>query len=77
MNKNDLEKVENIINSDRLQKQDVFNELLILDINKVLGEYFELDIMPILSINKVGNRLNVSLNFTANNIKKFYNISNQ
>ena len=77
MNKNDLEKVENIINSDRLQKQDVFNELLILDINKVLGEYFELDIMPILSINKVGNRLNVSLNFTANNIKKFYNVSNQ
>ena len=45
MNKNDLEKVENIINSDRLQKQDVFNELLILDINKVLGEYFELQII--------------------------------
>ena len=69
--KNEILRVQTLIEQDRLKVRDNFEELIINDVNSVLKEYFDFAGNPSFSITKNGDRLLVNISFLAINIKNF------
>lgn len=66
--------MEDMIRNDRFSGKDEFIELLQKDLTHVLSDYFDFKDMPEPIINKVGDRIEVSITFTAFSIKPFFNL---
>ncbi len=75
--KNELVRVQSLIENDRLSLSDNFEELLIIDLNNLLKEYFDYRGMPNLKIGKIANNLNVEISLQAQSIKSFGILSKQ
>lgn len=73
--KNDILRINTMINNDRVAMNDSFNELFNNDLNKVISDYFELDNSIKVAVEKQGNKLFVQIIFSANSIKGFRNIN--
>lgn len=67
----ELVRIQTLIENDRLNKGDDFEELIINDIHKLLIDYFEYRELPSLCITKNGNKLNVVISLQAIAIKPF------
>lgn len=70
-NKNQLRRMEDMIRNDRFSGKDDFLELLKKDLSRVLTEYFDFKEIPEPILTKVGDKIEVSLSFTAVSIKPF------
>ena len=70
-NKNQLKRMEDMIRNDRFSGKDEFLELFKKDLSRVLGEYFDFKENPEPILTKVGDKIEVSLTFTAFSIKPF------
>ena len=73
-NKNEIIRLQSIIENDRITSVDSFNNLLISDLNNLLREYFDFKNMPTLKIERNGVDFKVEINLTASRIKNFINI---
>ena len=73
-NKQELMRVETVINSDRLRLKDDFIKLMEKDLKKLLSEYFYLETEPQTEIIKEGKSFIVNVNFTCTEIKNFINV---
>ncbi len=69
--KKELVRVQSIIENDRLSTGDNFEELITIDLHKVLFEYFDYRGLPSIKILKSGNKLNIEINLVADSIKPF------
>lgn len=63
--------MEDMIRNDRFSGKDDFLELLKKDLSRVLSEYFDFKEIPEPILTKVGDKIEVSLSFTAVSIKPF------
>ena len=70
-NKNQLKRMEEMIKNDRFSGKDEFIELLKKDLSHVLKDYFDFKEIPEPILNRVGDKIEVSLSFTAFSIKPF------
>ena len=76
-NKNDeLMRVETMLNSDRLRLKDDFIKLLECDLSSLLSEYFYLNSVPVVEMEKDGKEFLVRISFSCSQIKSFINIPN-
>ena len=73
-NKNEIIRLQSIIENDRITSVDSFNNLLVSDLNNLLREYFDFKNMPTLKIERNGVDFKVEINLTASQIKNFINI---
>lgn len=73
-NKNQLLRLQNMIENDRLTTGDNFIQLVVCDADKLLRDYFDFHFPPELTIEKHRDGYLVNLSITANRIKKFANI---
>ncbi len=69
--KKELVRVQSIIENDRLSVGGSFEELIGIDLIKLLSEYFDFRSSPTLKILKNGNKLNVEIALVADSIKAF------
>ncbi len=69
--KKELMRVQSIIENDRLNMGDNFEELVIIDIHKVLSDYFDYRGLPCVKIAKTANKLNVEIFISADSVKPF------
>ena len=72
--KNEIIRLQSIIENDRITSGDSFNDLLVSDLNNLLREYFDFKNMPTLRIERNGVDFIVEINLNASRIKKFINI---
>ena len=72
--KQELMRVETVINSDRLRLKDDFIKLMEADLKRLLSEYFYLENSPQTEIVKDGRIFKISINFTCTEIKNFINV---
>ena len=72
--KDEILRVETVINSDRLRLKDDFIRLLEKDLSKILGEYFYLENIPEIEIVKEGKGFKVNVVFSSSGIKNFINV---
>ena len=71
-NKNkEIIRIENILNGDMEKPCDNFIELLNVDLNNFLGEYFNLILFPNVNIIKIDGKFKVEISFIADTIKNF------
>ena len=68
---NDLERIKNLIDSDRLLGGKQFEELLLADLNNVFTEYFEKIGETAVKITKEKGGINCQITFDALSIKCF------
>lgn len=73
--KQEILRIENIINGDRQGPDDNFKSLLITDLNKLLSDYFELTISPEIRVVKCEGKFKVEVFFVADSIKGFQYIN--
>ena len=73
-NKNEIIRLQSIIENDRISASDNFNNLVISDLNNLLKEYFDFKSLPTLNIERCGADLKVEIVLTVSRIKKFINI---
>ena len=66
--KQEILRIENIINGDRRGPDDNFNTLLVTDLKKLLSDYFELTISPEIRIYKTDGKFKVDIFFVAEKI---------
>ena len=71
----ELVRVNNMLNNDRVNLGDNFQNLLMIDLIKVLKEYFDMKENPSLVMQKESDFLKVSVNFNANTLKNFKTIN--
>lgn len=64
-------RVENLINNDRIKTNDGFLDLLIVDLNKVMSDYFDYKGYPAVEMEKAGGSFVVSVNLSVSGIKGF------
>ena len=69
--KQEIIRIENIINGDRQAPDDNFKSLLLTDLNNLLSDYFNLTLNPELKVVKSNSGFNVEIFFMADSIKKF------
>ena len=69
--KHELIRIKNLIECDRLNAGDDFDELLKSDLKKLLLDYFDFDNIPNVSIQKEGDVFVVEIKLTALRIKTF------
>lgn len=72
--KKDIERINDIIKSESDSVDKKFLELFSIDINKVVGEYFNVSKNPLININKEAGEVVVSVSFSVDSIKLFKNI---
>jgi hypothetical protein len=72
--KQELMRVETMINSDRLRLKDDFIKLMESDLKRLLSEYFHLENAPLTEIIKDGKIFRVNINFSCSEIKNFINV---
>lgn len=70
-NGEELKRLKNVIESDRLQVTNNFNDLLISDLTKVLKDYFDLKGSVEVSIGKEGSKYLIDIKCTSTRIKTF------
>lgn len=70
----ELMRIETVINNDRLKLKDEFSRLLEKDLTYLLQEYFYIDSVPTINIEKNGKGFNVSISFSCSQIKNFINV---
>lgn len=73
-NKNQLIRLQNMIENDRLTMGDNFIDLVVNDLDKLLRDYFDFRLPPELTIEKQGGSYFVSISINANRIKNFATI---
>ena len=71
----ELIRVNNMLNNDRVNIGDNFQNLLLIDLIKVLKEYFDMKENPSLVMQKESDFLKVSVNFNASTLKNFKTIN--
>ncbi len=72
--KNELLRLQTLIESDRLLTGDNFGEMLINDITKLLRDYFDFSMTPNLAIEKSRDGYFVNFSINASRLKSFANI---
>lgn len=72
--KNEIIRLQSIIENDRINTGDSFGNLVVLDLNNLLKEYFDFKDMPTLNIEKSGSDLLVQISLSCSRIKNFINI---
>ena len=72
--KNQIERIENVINSDRLSCSEDFLKLLTIDLQKVFSEYFTFLQTPMLQFNKEKGNYIVNVQLLATGIKQFMSV---
>ena len=68
---NELLRMQSLIENDRLNVNENFEELIISDLNKILKDYFDFNGNPVIIISKIGNMFKVEVSVLANRIKTF------
>ena len=69
--KRDLLRVQSLIENDRINCSDNFNELVTKDVGAVLKDYFEFTDHPTLKIEKYGDRYVVNMSVLISRIRTF------
>ena len=72
--KNEILRINTLINNDRVSITDSFTDLFNMDINKVILDYFELSQKPKIIISKEGSELVGRVEFKVSSIKSFRDI---
>ncbi len=72
--KKELLRINNLINSDRVNVNENFERLFFRDLNNLLKEYFDLKKDPQLNIRVLSGEYVLSIEAIAMSIKKFNNI---
>jgi hypothetical protein len=72
--KNQIVRLQRMIENDRITSGDNFINLVACDTEKLLKEYFDIKDKLQLKIEKTGDEYNVLISFKANRIKNFINI---
>ena len=75
-NKNDIIRLQSIIENDRVNSSANFTNLLLSDLNNLLREFFDFKEAPDLNIERSGGSF-VQINFTASRIKNFIDVEQQ
>ncbi len=76
-NKNQLLRLQSLIENDRIMAGDNFSEMVINDINKLLKDYFDFRLPPNLTMEKTRDGYFVNISINASRIKNFANIQKQ
>ena len=69
--KKDIARIKNLIEQDYMNTDDKFNEILVSDLCRVMGDYFDVRKEPTVEISKKNNQIEVVIKFVANAIKNF------
>lgn len=72
--KNQLLRLQTMIENDRIITGDNFVQIVQLDLDKLLKDYFDYRDIPNLMIEKEGDEFLIKISFKALRIKKFANI---
>ena len=72
--KNQLLRLQTLIENDRIMAGDNFGEMVISDINKLLRDYFDFSLPPALSMEKTRDGYFVNISIHATRLKSFANI---
>ncbi len=75
--KNELLRLQTLIENDRLSTGDSFVELIISDVEKLLKDYFDFRCIPEISLSKLGDKYKVNISVLATRIKNFNSIPKQ
>ena len=70
----EIMRVQNVIESDRLNVGKGFTDLFVEDFSKLVQDYFEIEKQPILNIAKDKNGYKVEISFYTNRVKPFNSI---
>ncbi len=73
-NKNQLLRLQTLIENDRITTGENFSEMLISDVDKLLRDYFDFSLSPNLTMEKGSNGYFVNISINASRIKNFANI---
>lgn len=68
---NSIMRVETLINNDRMRSNNDFCDLLTMDLNRVLSDYFDHKEYPVVGISKNGSSYSVTVTLNADGIKAF------
>ncbi len=74
-NNYNLSKIESVITNERNKIGEEFKSLFLNDLNKLVGEYFEIDSDPVIDVVKQNNLLQITINFSSKGIKFFKSIN--
>lgn len=69
--KNNVIRVENLINGDRLKHSEEFSDLLTIDVNRLLRDYFDYHGEPNVEIMKNGGFFEVKITLVAERVRAF------
>lgn len=69
--KQEILRIQNVINGDRQGPDDNFKSLLLTDLGNLLSDYFNLTHFPEIKVLKSNSGFNVEIFFIADSIKKF------
>lgn len=69
--KQQLLRIQSLIENDRLSADESFSELVAGDLGRVLNDYFDFKELPIVKIEKFGDRFKVEFSILASRIKSF------
>ncbi len=69
--KKEILRLQNLIENDRLKLSGDFEEIIIMDIDRLLREYFDYKNYPTLTIIKKEGKFKVDINVCATRIKPF------
>ncbi|MBQ8427386.1 MAG: hypothetical protein IJX16_06490 [Clostridia bacterium] len=70
-NKNEIIRLQNVLEKDRVKSNENFRELIIDDVTKILSDYFDYKEKPELEINKEDGKFIVKIILTATSIRSF------
>lgn len=73
-NKNQLLRLQTLIENDRITTGENFSEMLLCDVDKLLRDYFDFSLSPTISMEKSNNGYLVNISINALRIKSFANI---
>ena len=76
-NKNELLRLQTMIENDRISTGDDFIELIVSDATALLKDFFDFNDVPSLNIVKFGDRYKVELSVLVSRIKNFSSIPKQ
>lgn len=69
--KNDISRLETIINNDRLGISEEFYQILSIDLENLLRDYFDFNKSPIIDISKQNGEYCVKIGFMATKLLNF------
>lgn len=67
--KKELLRIQNLIESDRLNIGNGFEQLFLSDLKKILNDYFEINDLPVLKTSKEKNNYFIEISFNASSVK--------